>query len=76
MQKPPCTSSARASGDGTPAAKLVHRVSLAFSTIRSLVVESSAPAALLAGLAIIPAIVSPVVRVGLIRVGNGCGPPL
>ncbi|KYF90786.1 hypothetical protein BE17_40825 [Sorangium cellulosum] len=74
MQKSPCTSSAHASGDGTPAVKLVHRASSAFSATRSLVVEGGMSVGLLAGLAI-PALVSLVV-VGLIRVGIGCGPPL
>lgn len=74
MQKSMSTSSAHASGEGTPAVKLVHRASPALSAIRSLVVESGVSVGLLAGLAI-PALVSLAV-VGLIRVGNGCGPPL
>ncbi|WP_437942178.1 hypothetical protein [Sorangium sp. So ce341] len=75
MQKSTCTASARASGDGTPAVKLVHRASSATSAVRSLVVEGGVSVGLLAGLAI-PALVSLVDVVGLIRVGNGCGPPL
>ncbi|KYF98313.1 hypothetical protein [Sorangium cellulosum] len=75
MQKSTCTASAHASGDGTPAVKLVHRASSATSAARSLVVEGGVSVGLLAGLAI-PALVSLVDVVGLIRVGNGCGPPL
>ncbi|AUX22958.1 hypothetical protein SOCEGT47_034740 [Sorangium cellulosum] len=75
MQKPKCTASAHASGDGTRAEKLVRRASPSCSSLRSLVVESVVPVALLAGLAI-PALVGPVGIVGLIRVGDGCGPPL
>ncbi|WP_437747211.1 hypothetical protein WME73_21030 [Sorangium sp. So ce302] len=76
MQKPMCTASAHASGDGTLAEKVVHRASLASSTARSfVVVEGGVSVGLLAGLAI-PALISLVDVVGLIRVGNGCGPPL
>ncbi|KYF59091.1 hypothetical protein BE08_04305 [Sorangium cellulosum] len=74
MQKSMCTSSAHASGEGTSAVELVHRASPASSSTRSLAVEGGVSVVLLAGLAI-PALVSLVV-VGLIRVGNGCGPPL
>ncbi len=75
MQKSTCTASAHASGDGTSAVKLVHRASSASSTTRSLVVEGGVSVGLLAGLTI-PALVSLTDIVGLIRVGNGCGPPL
>lgn len=75
MQKSTCTASARASGDGIPAVKLVHRASTASSAARSLVVEGGVSVGLLAGLTI-PALVSLTDIVGLIRVGNGCGPPL
>ncbi len=72
MQKLMCTASALASGDGTAAEKPVHS---AFLAMRELVAESVVSVALLAGLAI-PALVSLVEIVGLIRVGDGCGPPL
>lgn len=76
MQKPMCTSSTPAYGDGTPAEKVVHHASLASSATRSfVVVEGGLSVGLLAGLAI-PALFSLVDVVGLIRVGNGCGPPL
>ncbi|KYF72156.1 hypothetical protein BE11_34465 [Sorangium cellulosum] len=74
MQKSMSTSSARASGEGTPAVKLVHRASSVLSATRSHVVAIGVSVELLAGLAI-PALVSLTV-VGLIRVGIGCGPPL
>jgi hypothetical protein len=74
MQKQMCTASAHASGDGTPAEKVVHHASPASSSKRSLV-EGGVSVGLLAGLAI-PALIGLVDIVGLIRVGNGCGPPL
>lgn len=75
MQTWMCTASDVASCDGTAAEKPVRIAAFAMLSFIVAIAASGVSVGLVAGLAV-PAIVSLAGVVGLIRIRDGCGPPL